>query len=105
MGRELEHIGDLDKIIHEKGRLAILSILKVNAEVSFSDLKKELGMSDGNLSVHIKNLQQAGYLSVSKSFRNNRPLTTCRMTEDGNKAFDSYLNSLQALISQLKDEP
>ncbi|MBF0196211.1 MAG: transcriptional regulator [Planctomycetes bacterium] len=103
MGDEIRGIPSLDKVIHEKGRLAILSQLKVNSEMSFSELKKSLELSDGNLSVHIKNLEAAGYVSTCKSFRNKRPLTTCQMTRSGSKAFDEYLQSLEALIQHLKE--
>jgi len=103
MSEEIRGIPELDKVIHEKGRLAILSQLKVNAEMSFSELKKELSLSDGNLSVHIKNLESAGYVSTCKSFRNKRPLTTCQMTSLGNKSFDQYLKALENLIVHLKN--
>lgn len=102
MSEEIRGVPDLDRVIHEKGRLAILSQLKVNAEMSFTELKKELALSDGNLSVHIKNLESAGYVATCKSFKNNRPLTTCQMTSKGNKAFDKYLETLETLISHLK---
>jgi DNA-binding MarR family transcriptional regulator len=99
---DIQNIPDLDRVIHEKGRLAILSLLKVNAELSFSEIKKQLSLTDGNLSVHIKHLQTADYIKVHKSFVNNRPLTTCSMTESGSRAFDAYLVTLEKLIQHLK---
>ena len=68
-----ETFSQLDKVIHEKGRMAIMSVLASNSEMSFKELKEMLGMTDGNLSVHIRTLQQAGYVVVSKTFVNNRP--------------------------------
>ena len=66
----------LDRVIHEKGRLAIMSMLAATPELSFTELRDALNMTDGNLTTHIRTLQEAGYISVTKSFQNNRPLTT-----------------------------
>ncbi len=84
----------LDRVIHEKGRLAIMSMLAASPELSFTELREALSMTDGNLTTHIRTLQQAGYLSVTKSFQNNRPLTTCALTTAGKKAFANYINLL-----------
>ena len=92
----------LDRLIHEKGRLAILSMLAASPELSFTELREALGMTDGNLTTHIRTLQQAGYLSVTKSFQNNRPLTTCALTAAGRKAFTHYINLLERIIRQSK---
>ena len=70
----------LDRVIHEKGRLAIMSMLAASPELSFTDLRDALEMTDGNLTTHIRTLQEAGYVSVSKSYKKNRPLTTCSLT-------------------------
>jgi DNA-binding MarR family transcriptional regulator len=94
----------LDRVIHEKGRLTIMSMLAASPELSFTELRDGLGMTDGNLTTHIRTLQQAGYLSVTKSFRNNRPLTTCALTVAGRKAFASYINLLEQIIRQNKPE-
>ena len=94
----------LDRVIHEKGRLAILSMLAASPELSFTELRDALPMTDGNLTTHIRTLQQAGYLSVTKSFRNNRPLTTCSLTAPGRKAFANYINLLEQIIRQTKPE-
>ena len=94
----------LDRVIHEKGRLAILSMLAASPELSFTELRDALTMTDGNLTTHIRTLQQAGYLSVTKSFRNNRPLTTCSLTPPGRRAFASYINLLEQIIRQTKPE-
>jgi DNA-binding MarR family transcriptional regulator len=90
----------LDRVIHEKGRLAIVSMLAASPELSFTELRDALGMTDGNLTTHIRTLQEAGYLSVTKSFQNNRPLTTCALTAAGKKAFTRYINLLEQIIRQ-----
>jgi DNA-binding MarR family transcriptional regulator len=94
----------LDRVIHEKGRLAIVSMLAASPELSFTDLRDSLGMTDGNLTTHIRTLQQAGYLSVTKSFQNNRPLTTCALTTAGRKAFSHYINLLERIVQQAKPD-
>ena len=94
----------LDRVIHEKGRLAIMSMLAASPELSFTELRDALGMTDGNLTTHIRTLQQTGYLSVTKSFQNNRPLTTCALTAAGRKAFTHYINLLEQIIRQNKPE-
>jgi len=92
----------LDRVIHEKGRLAIMSMLAASPELSFTDMRDALNMTDGNLTTHIRTLQEAGYVSITKSFRNNRPLTTCSLTQTGRKAFASYINLLEQIIQQTK---
>ena len=94
----------LDRVIHEKGRLAIMSMLAASPELSFTELRDGLGMTDGNLTTHIRTLQQSGYLSVTKSFQNNRPLTTCALTVAGRKAFSNYINLLEQIVRQTKPE-
>ena len=92
----------LDRVIHEKGRLAIMSMLAASPELSFTELRDTLNMTDGNLTTHIRTLQEAGYISVTKSFQNNRPLTTCAVTPSGKKAFTNYINLLESIIQQTK---
>jgi DNA-binding MarR family transcriptional regulator len=94
----------LDRVIHEKGRLTIMSMLAASPELSFTELRDGLGMTDGNLTTHIRTLQQAGYLSVTKSFQNNRPLTTCALTAAGRKAFTNYINLLEQIVRQAKPD-
>ena len=94
----------LDRVIHEKGRLAIMSMLAASPELSFTELREALGMTDGNLTTHIRTLQQAGYVSVTKSFQNNRPLTTCALTAAGRKAFAQYINLLERIVQQAKPD-
>ncbi len=92
----------LDRVIHEKGRLAIMSMLAATPELSFTELRDTLAMTDGNLTSHMRNLQEAGYVSVSKSYENNRPLTTCSLTTAGKKAFASYVDLLEQIVQQNK---
>jgi len=92
----------LDRVIHEKGRLAIMSMLAASPELSFTELRDTLNMTDGNLTTHIRTLQEAGYVSVTKSFQNNRPLTTCAVTPSGKKAFTNYINLLESIVQQTK---
>ncbi len=92
----------LDRVIHEKGRLAIMSMLAAAPELSFTEMRDTLKMTDGNLTTHIRTLQEAGYVSVTKSFQNNRPLTTCALTAAGKKAFTNYINLLERIIQQTK---
>ena len=95
----------LDRVIHEKGRLAIMSMLAASPELSFTELRDALNMTDGNVTTHIRTLQEAGYLSVTKSFQNNRPLTTCALTAAGRKAFTGYINLLEKIIQQTRAKP
>jgi DNA-binding MarR family transcriptional regulator len=94
----------LDRVIHEKGRLAIMSMLAASSELSFTELRDALEMTDGNLTTHIRTLQEAGYLAVSKSYANNRPLTTCSLTAAGKKAFAGYIDLLEQILKQTKGQ-
>ena len=90
----------LDRVIHEKGRLAIMSMLAAAPELSFTELRDALAMTDGNLTTHIRALQETGYVSVAKSYQNRRPLTTCSLTAAGRKAFREYVNLLEQIVQQ-----
>ena len=92
----------LDRVIHEKGRLAIMSMLAASPELSFTELRDALEMTDGNLTSHMRTLQEAGYVSVAKSYENNRPLTTCSLTASGKKAFTGYINLLEQIVQQTR---
>jgi DNA-binding MarR family transcriptional regulator len=94
----------LDRVIHEKGRLAIMSMLAATPELSFTELRDALTMTDGNLTTHIKALQQEGYISVAKSYQNRRPLTTCTLTTTGRKAFAEYIAVLEKIVRQNKSK-
>lgn len=95
---------NLDRVIHEKGRMAIMSLLAATPELSFTELRDTLNMTDGNITTHIKTLQQAGYVGVTKSVQNNRPLTTCSLTAGGRKAFKDYVDLLEQIVQQTKPE-
>ena len=94
----------LDRVIHEKGRLAIMSMLAASPDLSFTDLRDALSMTDGNLTTHIRTLQEAGYLAVAKSFKNRRPLTTCSLTPTGRKAFSAYVTLLEQIVQQARNK-
>jgi DNA-binding HxlR family transcriptional regulator len=89
---------DLDRLIHEKTRLAIVSALAVNQTLTFNELKAILETSDGNVSVHTRKLEEAGYLSCRKSFHNRMPRTEYSLTAAGKRALERYLNHMEALI-------
>lgn len=95
---------NLDRVIHEKGRMAIMSLLAATPELSFTELRDTLNMTDGNITTHIRTLQQAGYVGVTKSVQNNRPLTTCSLTAVGRKAFKDYVDLLEQIVQQTKPE-
>ena len=92
----------LDRVIHEKGRLAIMSMLAASPELSFTELRDALSMTDGNLTSHLRTLQEAGYVAVSKSFQDNRPLTTCSLTAAGKKSFANYIDLLEQVLQQAR---
>jgi len=89
---------ELDRIIHERLRLGILSALAVNTSLTFNDLKKLLNTSDGNLSVHARKLEEAEYISCEKTFEGRMPKTEYRMTAAGRRALERYLDEMEALI-------
>ena len=92
----------LDRVIHEKGRLAIMSMLAASPELAFTEMRDLLDMTDGNLTTHIRTLQETGYVAVAKSYQNNRPLTTCSLTPAGRKAFADYVSLLEQIVQQTK---
>jgi DNA-binding MarR family transcriptional regulator len=93
-------VDELDPMLHERGRLAIVSVLAAVDSVIFTELRDDLGMTDGNLSVHLQKLEEKGYVTISKQFVAKRPQTTCRLTKAGRQAFTNYLNHLQAIVEQ-----
>ncbi len=92
----------LDRVIHEKGRLAITSMLAASPQLSFTEMRDSLNMTDGNLTAHMRTLQEAGYVSVTKAFQGGRPLTTYSLTTQGRKAFTTYINLLEKIVEQTK---
>lgn len=88
----------LDPVIHSRVRLAVISLLISVEEADFNYLKKETETTDGNLSVHLTKLEEAGYIKVKKSFRGKKPLTVCSLTEKGKAAFARYLKALETYL-------
>ncbi|MHB8484513.1 MAG: winged helix-turn-helix domain-containing protein [Candidatus Acidiferrales bacterium] len=98
-----ESARSLDRIIHERTRLGIISALAVNATLSFNELKKLVGASDGNLSVHARKLEDAGYIACTKSFAGRLPKTEFRLTTSGRRALEHYLDHMEALIRATRE--
>ena len=94
---------DLDRLIHERMRLGIVSALAVNDQLSFNDLKKLMKTTDGNLSVHARKLEDAEYISCTKSFEGRVPRTEYRLTSAGRRALERYLDHMEALIHATRD--
>ncbi len=94
---------NLDRIIHERMRLGIVSALAVSDSLTFNELKKLLQTTDGNLSVHARRLEEAGYVECTKSFEGRMPKTEYRLTVPGRQAFERYLNHMEALIQAMRE--
>jgi DNA-binding HxlR family transcriptional regulator len=94
---------ELDRLIHERLRLGIISALAVNDRLSFNDLKALLQTTDGNLSVHARKLEDAQYISCDKTFENRMPRTEYRLTAAGRRALEKYLAHMEALIKAVRD--
>jgi DNA-binding HxlR family transcriptional regulator len=94
---------DLDRFIHERMRLGIVSALAVNDHLSFNDLKKLLKTTDGNLSVHARKLEEAGYVACEKHFEGRMPKTEYRLTAPGRRALERYLDHMEAIIQATRE--
>ncbi len=94
----------LDRLIHERMRLGIVSALAVNEKLSFNDLKKLLQTTDGNLSVHARKLEEARYIDCTKYFEGRLPKTEYRLTVEGRRALEKYLDHMEALIRAMRGE-
>lgn len=94
---------NLDRIIHERMRLGIVSALAVNDSLTFNELKKLLQTTDGNLSVHARRLEEAKYVECTKSFQGRMPKTEYRLTASGRKAFERYLDHMEALVHAMRE--
>ena len=94
---------DLDRLIHERMRLGIISALAANESLTFNELKKLLKTTDGNLSVHARKLEEANYIACTKSFEGRMPKTEYRLTEPGRRALEKYLNHMEALIGAMRE--
>ena len=99
---------DVDRLIHEPARLAVLSLLFVVESADFLFLRRQTGLTQGNLSSHLGRLEEAGYVEVEKGFQGKRPRTTLRMTPEGRRAFEMYRAQIERLLAQTSpdaDEP
>ena len=103
MGNELRSLADVDRLIHEPSRTVILAILAAVESADFLYLQRETGLTKGNLSVHLSKLEEAGYVSIEKTYRGKVPLTLCCMTEEGRKAFNNYRKQLKQFVDHTKD--
>lgn len=97
-----KNLPKLDRLIHERMRLGIVSALAVNETLTFNDLKRLLGATDGNISVHARRLEEAEYISCEKSFEGRMPKTEYRLTVQGRDALKRYLNHMEALIKAMR---
>lgn len=93
-------IADIDEVIHGRVRLGIMAYLSGADTAEFNELKTRLQVTDGNLSVHLRKLEDAGFVEVIKSFQGRRPLTRARLTDAGRKAFVDYLDAMARLVEQ-----
>jgi len=96
-------VPNLDRVIHERMRLGIVSALAVNDSLTFNELKKLLQTTDGNLSVHARRLEEAKYVDCEKSFAGRMPKTEYRLTPGGRRAFERYLDHMEALIQAMRE--
>jgi DNA-binding HxlR family transcriptional regulator len=94
---------ELDRLIHERVRLGIVSALAVNESLAFNELKDMLALTDGNLSVHARRLEEAGYVECTKKFEGRVPRTEFRLTEAGRLALGRYLNHMEAIIQAVRE--
>ncbi len=92
----------IDRMIHERLRLGIISALAVNESLTFNELKHTVKTSDGNLSVHARKLEEAGYVNCSKSFEGRTPKTEYSLTAAGRRALEQYLNHMEALLGKMR---
>ena len=94
---------ELDRLIHERMRLGIVSALAANQSLTFNELKKLLKTTDGNLSVHARKLEEANYVGCTKSFEGRMPKTEYRLTDTGRRALEKYLDHMEALIHAVRE--
>jgi predicted ArsR family transcriptional regulator len=92
----------LDRVIHEKGRLAIMSLLAASDQFAFTEIRDTLEMTDGNLTTHLRTLHEAGYVAVTREMHGGRPLTRYSLTARGRKAFGDYIGLLDQIVRQAK---
>ena len=100
MSDDLRSLTDLDRLIHEPARLLIVTILSTVESADFLFLQRETDLTKGNLSAHLSKLENAGYVNIEKTFKGKLPLTVCKLTDDGQKAFDGYRQQMQDFIAK-----
>ena len=94
---------ELDRLIHERIRLGIVSALAANEALTFAELRDVLKTTDGNLSVHARKLEEAGYIRVTKGFEDRKPRTEYRLTPKGRRALEQYLQQMESILSAARD--
>ena len=99
---ELRGLVDIDRLIHEPARLMIVAILSAVESADFLYLKRETGLTKGNLSSHLSRLEEAGYLEIEKTYREKTPLTICRLTKTGSLAFETYRSQLKNFVESTR---
>jgi DNA-binding transcriptional ArsR family regulator len=102
-GNGISSLVDIDRLVHEPARLAIISLLYVVDSADFIFLMNQTGLSWGNLSAHMSKLEEAGYIQVEKTFRGKRPNTTMRLTSQGRQAFNHYARKMKAMFKDFKE--
>jgi len=98
---DLSEVADLDRLVHEPARLAIMALLYVIESADFTFLINQTGLTWGNLSTHMSKLEKAGYIEIEKSFKDRRPNTTLRLTPQGRKAFHEYTRKMKRFLQDL----
>ena len=99
MNERLRQLADLDRLIHEPARLMIVAILSSVESADFLYLKRAAGLTKGNLSSHLSKLEEAGYITIEKTYQGKIPLTVCRLTEQGRQAFSAYRAQMQHFVA------
>jgi DNA-binding MarR family transcriptional regulator len=100
MSDDLRSLTELDRLIHEPSRLLIVTILSTVESADFLFLQRETDLTKGNLSAHLSKLEEAGYVNIEKTFKGKLPLTVCKLTESGQRAFDGYRQQMQNFIAK-----
>ncbi len=98
MSAMIQRLAEIDRVIHEPGRLMIVALLAAVEEADFQYLRQTTGLTQGNLSAHLTKLDEAGYIAIEKTFRGKYPLTLCRLTERGKEVLDNYRKVIKAAL-------
>ena len=98
MSAKIQRLAEIDRIVHEPGRLMIVALLAAVEEADFQYLRQTTGLTQGNLSAHLSKLEEAGYVAIEKTFRGKYPLTICRLTDRGREVLDKYRKVIKAAL-------